>query len=170
MANLPCQMQPASFADVFQAITRMFSTLDLTQHPPRSPRVRLGGYVILPRLLDKGRAALAGKNGEYKFNCPLDQHFMEFVGLDAEAMKAELAKGRGDGEMLEWVNANARHPRSVAEIMAWSEFHSQRGPGGVEGRDYFAEVHRSIAPLREDVVTWFDLLDLDDYVSFGGRA
>ena len=29
---------------------------DLTQRPPRSPRVRLGGFVILPRMLDKGRA------------------------------------------------------------------------------------------------------------------
>ena len=27
---------------------------DLTQRAPRSPRVRLGGYVILARLLDKG--------------------------------------------------------------------------------------------------------------------
>ena len=31
------------------------STPDLRQRPPRSPRVRLGGYVILPRMLDKGR-------------------------------------------------------------------------------------------------------------------
>ena len=28
---------------------------NLTEHPPRSPRVRLGGYVILPRCLDKCR-------------------------------------------------------------------------------------------------------------------
>jgi len=34
---------------------------DLTQRPPRSPRVRLGGYVILPRMLDKGRATINGK-------------------------------------------------------------------------------------------------------------
>ncbi|MEO7677968.1 MAG: DUF5069 domain-containing protein, partial [Verrucomicrobiota bacterium] len=40
---------------------------DLTQRPPRSPRVRLGGYVLLPRILDKGRALLAGKLGEYHF-------------------------------------------------------------------------------------------------------
>ena len=33
---------------------------DLTQRPPRSPRVRLGGYTILPRLLDKARATIAG--------------------------------------------------------------------------------------------------------------
>ena len=36
-------------------------TPDLTKQPPRSPRVRLGGYVVLPRMLDKGRATLAGK-------------------------------------------------------------------------------------------------------------
>ena len=39
---------------------------DLTKQPPRSPRVRLGGYVILPRILDKGRALLAGTQGENK--------------------------------------------------------------------------------------------------------
>ncbi|HKS37360.1 MAG TPA: DUF5069 domain-containing protein, partial [Verrucomicrobiae bacterium] len=32
---------------------------DLTQRPPRSPRSRLGGYSLLPRMLDKGRATLA---------------------------------------------------------------------------------------------------------------
>ena len=35
--------------------------LDLTQRAPRSPRVRLGGYVILPRMLDKGRATINNK-------------------------------------------------------------------------------------------------------------
>ena len=34
---------------------------DLTQRPPRSMRARLGGFVLLPRILDKGRAKLAGK-------------------------------------------------------------------------------------------------------------
>ena len=67
--------------------------IDLTQRPPRSPRVRLGGYAILPRLLDKGRAVLAGKQGEYKFACPLDMQFLDFVGVDPKALKKELAKG-----------------------------------------------------------------------------
>ena len=31
------------------------------ERPPRSPRVRLGGYVLLPRMLDKGRALLNGE-------------------------------------------------------------------------------------------------------------
>ena len=32
---------------------------DLTQHPPRSPRVRLGGYVLLPRILKAARRSPA---------------------------------------------------------------------------------------------------------------
>ena len=55
------------------------STLDLTQRPPRSPRVRLGGYVLLPRIIDKARASLAGKLGDYHFaGKGLDRHFFNF--------------------------------------------------------------------------------------------
>jgi hypothetical protein len=144
--------------------------LDLTERPPRSPRVRLGGYVILPRMLDKGRASLAGKIGEYKYACPLDQRFLNFVQIDPEALKKELAAGKGDGEILEWVTAHAKHQASEPEILAWSLYQEQRVPGDVESREFFHGLHVKVAAKREDVVSWFDLLDLDDYVSFGGQA
>src|SRR5215467_15749963 len=99
---------------------------DLTKQPPRSPRVRLGGYVILPRCLDKGRATINGKNGEYHYACPLDQHFLEFAGVDPEAMKKELAAGKGDGEILEWIEKNAKHKRTELEIAGWSDYASNR--------------------------------------------
>ena len=35
---------------------------------------------------------------------------------------------------------------------------------------YFDELHSKGAQYREDIATWFDLLDLDDYISFGGKA
>jgi len=143
-------------------------TPDLTKFPPRSPRVRLGGYVILPRLLDKGRATLAGKNGEYHYACPLDQRFLEFAGIDPEALKKELNKG--DGEILVWIEKNAKHKRSPVEIAAWSEFAEQRVPMDVESRGYFNEQVSKITSKREDIGTWFDWLDLDDFVSFGGKA
>ncbi len=145
-----------------------FNTPDLTKFPPRSPRVRLGGYVILPRMLDKGRATLAGKNGEYHYACPMDQRFLEFVGIDPEGLKKEL--GKSDGEVLEWIEKNAKHKRSPMEIAAWSAFSEQRGPADNESREFFNELVGKDAPKREDIVTWFDLLDLDDYVSFGGKA
>jgi len=65
------------------------TTPDLTQHPPRSARVRLGGYAILPRMLDKGRATLASKNGEYHYACPMDQRLLQFLGLDDDADNGE---------------------------------------------------------------------------------
>ncbi len=142
---------------------------DLTKQPPRSPRVRLGGYATLPRCLDKGRATIAGKNGEYHYACPVDQRFLAFVGIDAEALKKELAKGKGDLEILEWIQAHAKHKRTDSEIAAWSAHAEQRTPSDTESRAYFNDLHSKVAPKREDIVTWCDLLDLDDYVSFGGK-
>src|ERR1051325_8005539 len=90
---------------------------DLTQRPPRSARVRLGGYAILPRMLDKGRAVIAGKAGEYKYACPLDQRFLSFVGVDPEALKKQLSLGLGDLELLEWISQNSKQPRIDSEIV-----------------------------------------------------
>jgi len=143
---------------------------DLTKQPPRSPRVRLGGYVILPRMLDKGRATLGGKHGEYHYACPLDQGFLEFVGINPKVLKKELAKGKGDGEILKWIGIKARHKRSAPEIAAWSAWQEQRAPDNPESREYFNGLHKAGAPKRTDIVTWFDVLDLDDYVSFGGKG
>jgi hypothetical protein len=143
---------------------------DLTQRPPRSARVRLGGYAILPRMLDKGRAVIAGKQGEFKYACPLDQEFLNFAGVDPEKLRQQLASGKGDGEILEWIKANATKKREPHEIEAWSCHQDRRAPGEVEKRGYLSGIHQELAPTRTDIVTWFDLLDLDDYASFGGKA
>jgi len=147
------------------------SAPDLTRRPPRSPHCRLGGYVILPRLLDKGRAVIAGTNGEFNYDAPLDQHLKDFLDLDFATLKEQLAAGKGDGEILEWVNTNAKSKRAAWEIDAWSAFMTRRGPSGdVETLQYFAEYVAKFSKDREDVKTWFDLVDLDDYVTFGGKA
>lgn len=143
---------------------------DLTKHAPRSPRVRLGDYVILPRMLDKGRATVAGRNGEYHYNCPMDQRFFEFVGVDAEALKQQLADGKGDGEILKWIQENSTTRPRPSDIAAWSSLQERRVPTDPESRAFFNELHSKAAEHREDIATWFDLLDLDDYVSFGGKA
>jgi hypothetical protein len=143
---------------------------DLTKNPPRSPRVRLGGYTILPRMIDKGRATIAGKHGEYKYACPLDERFLEFAGIDPGALKKQLATGKGDGEILAWISKNAKYKRTDAEIAIWSDYSERRVPADSDSRKYFTELQEKSAPNREDVSTWFDLLDVDDYVSFGGKA
>jgi hypothetical protein len=143
---------------------------DLTQRPPRSVRVRLGGYIILPRVLDKCRALLAGKNGEYNYDCSMDRHFLKFVGLEGDALKAEIATGKGDGELLAWIEANAQSKRTPWEIAAWSAYHERRTPDSdAETLAFFAGMLGKITTTREDIQSWFDFLDLDDHVTFGGK-
>src|SRR5450432_3235242 len=115
-----------------------YSKPDLTQHPPRSVRVRLGGYAHLPRLLDKARAVNAGVGAEYHYNCPLDQLFFAFTGISHEAMLAEIKSGKTDVQVLEWVNAQAK--RLPYEVATWSAWVELRGPGGAEGHEWIASV------------------------------
>jgi hypothetical protein len=145
-----------------------FSAPDLTQHPPRSVRTRLGGFAHLPRLLDKARASVAGKNGAYHYNCPLDRQFFDFTGLDHEALLAEVRLGRTDTQMLGWVRARVK--RLPFEIHSWSAWLEQNGPGGAPGHEWMATTIKSDGPERDDVRSFADLLDLDDYVSYGGKA
>ncbi len=144
--------------------------LDLTTRPPRSPRSRLGGYALLPRMLDKGRATIVGKNGEFHYNCPLDQHILNFAGIDANQLLEELRKGKGDGEILEWITANSKNKRSAWEIQQWSDFQDRRGPDSdAETMQMFSNYIANFTKTREDIRTWADLLDLDDYCTFGGK-
>ncbi len=146
-------------------------TTDLTQRPPRSMRAKLGGFVLLPRILDKGRATLAGKNGEYNYNSFTDKRLARFIGLDLEALLPELAKGKGDGEILEWIIANAKTPREPWEVTAWNTYLEKRGPeSDAETLTFFADFVGKHSKTREDILSWFDAMDLDDYVSFGGKA
>jgi Domain of unknown function (DUF5069) len=145
------------------------SALDLTQRPPRSLRCRLGGFAILPRMLDKCRAFVAGTHGEYQFNCPLDQHFIQFTGIDADKLKAEIAQGRTDSQMLAWVNEHMKHRPTPWELESWSNYQERRMPtSDTDTTAFYSGILSRISNERADIHTWADLLDLDDHVSFGG--
>ncbi len=146
-----------------------FSAPDLTLHPPRSARAKLGGYVILPRLIDKGRAQVAGRNGEYHYSCPLDRRWFEFAGIDPLELKGEIESDAGDAEILKWIIANATNHPSEIEIEAWSRYQEARVPGDTDSREFFNQLHTKAAAHRDDILSWFDLLDLDDFVTFGGK-
>ncbi len=144
---------------------------DLSRRAPRSLRIRLGGYAHLPRLLDKFRAHIAGQIGEYHFNCPIDQQLLAFIGLDAEKVKAAVATGQGDGEMLEWIQSHAGPQRAAWEIEAWSAWMTSRCPASDPGTaGFFASALAKLSSTRTDIHTWADLLDLDDHCSFGGKS
>ena len=144
-------------------------TTDLTQRPPRSVRTRLGGYALLPRMLDKCRAELAGTQGSFHYDCPNDRRILGFLGLDADALRVEVAARKGDGEVLAWITLNQRNRYMPEEIEAWSDSMDKRTPTA-DDRKKFDEYLAECGPNRSDITRWPDLLDLDDFVSYGGKA
>jgi hypothetical protein len=175
LTRLEAIVRCGSFRKITQKKTPMstsnINATDLTQRPPRSVRVRIGGYAGLPRMLDKGRATIVGKNGEYHFNCPLDQRVLSFLGIEAEALKAQLSAGKGDGEILEWINTNAKNKRSEWETDQWSNYMERRGPNSdPDTLNFFVNMVGQVAKGRGDIQSFADLLDLDDYATFGGKV
>lgn len=93
---------------------------DLTKMPPRSPRERLGGFVIGARMLDKARADILGINGEYNFYpCGLGAYFWKFTGLDPIKFKEFVASGATDEQVDQWIRQNATQKDSKA-IIKWN--------------------------------------------------
>ena len=137
---------------------------DLTKVAPRSAKELLGGYAILARAIDKGRATIAGTNGEYNFDCPVDNKFLSFTGIKGPDMKAFIAEGHTDEEVLVWVSANSI-PKTDEEIKAWSlAFNSDYSYSTNEW--FIGECKKyNLDPLK---TTLFDFLDVDDKSSFKG--
>jgi hypothetical protein len=126
---------------------------DLNSAYPRSPHDTLGGFVIAARALDKCRAVLAGTNGEYHFDCPLDNFFFGFSGISADAFKEtmgnwirETSSISEDAKKL-W-NVRMRNTRVSEMPMQLQLF--------LEG--YIPEV----IPANRRVYTWFDVYDIEE--------
>jgi uncharacterized protein DUF5069 len=99
---------------------RKITGKDLTKEAPRSPRIRVGGYAILGRTIDKCRALGAGNIGEYHFDCPLDRSLFGFNGVKSEDFKTRIEQGASDEEMVDWLNRSGDE-KTAAQIKRWSE-------------------------------------------------
>jgi hypothetical protein len=84
---------------------------DLRKVEPRPSHEDLGGFSKAARCLDKCRASLLGWQGEYTFNCPMDQEFFAESGIDAEEFKAFVATGANDKEVEHWIQDHAHAQR-----------------------------------------------------------
>lgn len=140
-------------------------TKDLTKEPPRSPRTRLSGYVILSRTTDKCRAFLAGHIGEYHYDCPLDNMLFGFKGVTGDDFKAQVQSGASDGDLVTWIDSNGI-PKTPEEIKEWSDGLEAMNPyNNPERREWFAEQTKALG-LDPAKTTLFDWLDADDKASY----
>lgn len=143
----------------------MIAAKDLSQEAPSSPRQRVGGYVLLARIADKGRADIACTIGDFVFNCPLDKRFFEFKGVDAGDVRSVLENGASNEALAVWLDANGT-PRTEEEKKIWSDkVEAYRPFDDPEKREWFADL---CAPLGLDpeTSTLFDMLEADDKASY----
>lgn len=146
----------------------MIASKDLTQEAPRSPRERLGPYMLMARMADKGRAVLANTNGEYHFNCPLDQMLFRFKEVDPEAVRDLLKSGATDEQILDWFLKNGVH-REPWEIQKWADDLCDYRPyDDTEKRGWFVGECRELG-LDPTHTTLFEMLETDDERAFAAR-
>jgi hypothetical protein len=130
---------------------------------PRSPREALGGYVLAARAVDKCRAVLAGSQGEYHSNCPVDQIWLKFTEIDYDLFRSFVATGASDDEIATWIGKHARK-RSRGEIIAWNN--QQRdlrlSDLPLETQEYMEEYIRKFIPRNRVVYHWFDVYDIEE--------
>jgi Domain of unknown function (DUF5069) len=134
--------------------------VDLTKDYPRSVSAKWQGIVQLGRAIDKGKAVAHGTAGEYNYDCPMDQGVFDFLGIDGAQLLEVIKNAKGDAEIEAYTRPFIAK-KSAQEIEQWNQEWLSRKPEG-EGLGYFTTLRDSIDPSRTDIVTWADVLDLDE--------
>ncbi len=133
-----------------------------------SPREKLGGYVILPRLLVKVRLQARGqlppvyeRNLLSESPMTLDRKFLAFTGQDREELKRAILASESDESVLAWVEDHAK-PHSSDDKRRWAESIESYRPDAARIQ-YRRELYPELA-ARVDVgaLDVFDLIDMDE--------
>jgi hypothetical protein len=134
---------------------------DLTKQAPRLPTVRIGGLAQLARCVDKCRAALIDKNGEYHYDCPVDKMMFGFLGINGDQLKAQVQAGKTDEEMYKWIQTTTK--KTEAEMKTWSDGFEKYIPDAKQ--DWFtAEAKRLGFDAKKTPLVKY--LELDDKATF----
>ena len=130
---------------------------------PRSPYERLGGYVHLPRLIDKARLHRKGLLSGYNYKTVgFDQHLLAFLKLEPDAFENAANQLESDEAILKWVNQHGVS-HSPAEIEQWNQAMISRQPDTAEKKARFLHFLREAGGAgRKDIRTYFDLIEFDE--------
>ena len=130
----------------------------------RSPYAKVGGIHYLPRMLDKIRLHAAGQlPTEYHANLGggFDGRVLTFLWIEYPALVDRVKQGGADEEILTWAVAQGRQP-SPEEIEIWNDFMRKRGWKDESSERLTMRKREGGFENRDDIVTFFDYIDLDE--------
>jgi len=130
---------------------------------PRSPYEKLGGYVHLPRLIDKAKLHRQGLLDGYNYKTVgFDKHLLTFLKLDGDAFEEAANRLEDDNAILKWVQENGAM-RSSEAVEQWNQAMISRHPDTAAKRARFTHFLREAGGEgREDIRTYFDLIEFDE--------
>ena len=134
-----------------------------TKLRPRSPYEKLGGYVHLPRLIDKARLHRQGLLDGYNYKTVgFDKHLLAFLKLDPDRFEEIANKFDDDAGVLGWIEANgASHSPEAVE--QWNQAMISRYPDTAVKRARFLHALKEAGgDGRQDIRTYFDLIEFDE--------
>ena len=130
---------------------------------PRSPYQRLGGYVHLPRLIDKAKLHRKGLLNGYNYKTVgFDKHLLAFLEIDGAAFEEAANRLKDDDKVLAWILENgAKH--SSDEIEHWNEQMISRYPdNAVKKARFLHALKEAGGEGRKEIRTYFDLIEFDE--------
>jgi hypothetical protein len=130
---------------------------------PRSPYDRLGGYVHLPRLIDKAKLHRKGLLDGYNYKTVgFDKHLLAFLKLNPDDFEEVANRLDDDGRILEWISKNGAEHSSDA-IEQWNEAMISRKPDTAAKKARFLHFLKEAGGEgRKDIRTYFDLIEFDE--------
>jgi hypothetical protein len=131
---------------------------------PRSPREVMAGWVHLGRFVDKIRLHLAGQlHADYQANFTkgFDGLWLKAAGQTAEHFIEVVKNSITDGQVVDWVNANAR--KTNAEKAAFRDTLLNYGRQDEAQRARLKQRKEECAMgYRDDIQTFVDLIDAEE--------
>ncbi len=130
---------------------------------PRSPYQRLGGYVHLPRLIDKAKLHRKGLLDGYNYKTVgFDKHLLAFLKVDPDAFEEAANRLDDDDKILAWIRDHGVE-HSPEEIEHWNEQMISRRPDtAVKKARFLHFLKEAGGDGRKDIGTYFDLIEFDE--------
>ena len=135
--------------------------------PIRSPRDPVGGIFVFGRILDKIRLNAAGKLpagynvGIIAGKRTFDDRVCRLLGVDFDALTARVLRSGTDEEILDWCFQTGRRP-DAEQVEIWHGFMGKRGWRDAASGGLVKQRQDAGLGHREDLVTFFDLMDVEE--------
>ena len=143
---------------------------DLRKSYPRSPREKLGGYVIAARCVDKCRAFLVGHERRIQLLAlfvgePMVCVYRHYTGTIQRSCGHRCGRRR----LARWITAHSQ-VKDPDEVLKWNNrLRDMRlSEMSLQAQQYLEEYIPKFVPKHRPVYVWFDVYDLEEKRLEGG--